>query len=144
MVDISYGSTRRDIPFHILRYSSKKICRFSIISLCNVEGSRLLFWQTFHLIWQRRILAKVAAQCYVNGVIEILCEYLQSARRKYRLADGSTLRAAFASKATLRQNTLHPAVSRLWLPFPLNNFEILERCLKITLRLNSAHSRLEN
>ena len=44
----------------------------------NVEGTHHLIWQTSHLICQRRILAKVAAQNYVNGVIEILCKYLQS------------------------------------------------------------------
>ena len=78
MADISYGSIGRDILFHISRYSTKEIRRFSNISLCNVEGTHHLIWQTSHLICQRRILAKVAAQNYVNGVIEILCKYLQS------------------------------------------------------------------
>ena len=68
----------RDILFHILRYSTKEICRFSNRLLCNVEGTHQLIWQTSHLIWQQRILAKVAAQCYCNGVMEILCTYLQS------------------------------------------------------------------
>ena len=36
---------------------------------------------------------KISAQCYVNVVIEILCKYFQLAQCKYRLADGSTLRA---------------------------------------------------
>ena len=37
------------------------------------------------LIWQRGILMKVAVQSYVNGVIEILCRYFQSARHGHRL-----------------------------------------------------------
>ena len=93
MVDISYGSIGRYILFHILRYFTEEIRDFSNISLYNVEGAHHLIWQTSHLIWQRRILAKVSAQCYVNGVIEVLSKYLQSARCKYRLADGSNLRA---------------------------------------------------
>ena len=62
------------------------------------------------------ILIKVAAQrvkLYVNGVIEILCKYLQSAGGKYLLAgrrinfEGLT----FASKAILRQNTSDHVIS---------------------------------
>ena len=34
---------------------------------------------------------------------------------------------AFASKAILRQNTLHHAVSEFGLPFLLNNSQILEK-----------------
>ena len=93
MADISYGSTSRDILFHILRYSGKEISRLSNISLCNVEGTHPLIWQKFPLMWQWRILAKLPVQCYVNGIIEILYKYVQSARSKYWLADGSTLRA---------------------------------------------------
>ena len=78
MADIAYGSIGRDILFHILRYATKEIHRFSNRSICNVEGTHHLIWQTSHHIWQQRILTKVAAQCYVNGVIEILCKYLQS------------------------------------------------------------------
>ena len=91
MADMSYGSIGRDILFHILRYSAKEIRRLWNRALCNVEGTHHLIWQTSHLIWQQRLLAKIPAQCYVNGVVEIFYKYLQSARRKYWLADGSAL-----------------------------------------------------
>ena len=80
------------------------------------------------LIWQRMILVGVAAQCYVNGAIEILCKYLQSARRKY-IPAGRQINfegLAFVSTAILRQNSLRHAVSQLCLPFPLNNSQIFE------------------
>ena len=134
-MDISYGSIGRYVLFHILRYFTEEIGRFSNISLCNVEGTHHLIWQTSHLIWQRVILAKVSAQYYVNGVIEILCKYLQScsvqvpAGRRISF-EGLTL----ASKAILRQNTSDHAICKLCLPFPPNNSKILGKCLIIPLR----------
>ena len=71
---------------------NNKICRLPNISLCYVENGTALYLAV-SLIWQRRIHIKGAARCYVNGVIETFCKYLQSARRKHWLADGSTLRA---------------------------------------------------
>ena len=85
----------------------------------NVKGTHHLIWQASQLIWQRRIVAKVTAQFYVNGVIVILCKYLLAicsaqdpAGRRINFSG-----LVFASKAILRQNTSHAAVSRLFYPF---------------------------
>ena len=125
MVEISYGSTSRDILFDILRFSTKEIFRFSNISLYNVEGTHHIIWQTSHLIWQRRILVKVPAECYVNGVIEFLCKYLQSAQCKYLAGRRINFESlAFASKLILGQNRSAHGICQLCLPFPLNNSKI--------------------
>ena len=66
----------------MLRVSAKGIFRFSNIY--------------YYVMFKGHITLSgkhLALSGYVNGVIEILCKYLQSARHKYRLADGSTLRA---------------------------------------------------
>ena len=137
MADISYGSTSGDILFHILRYSSKEICRLAIISLCYVEGTHPLTWQKFPLIWQRRILTKVAAQCYVNGAIWDFVQALAICLTQVLAGKRINIEGlAFASKAILRQNTSHPAVNRLCLPFPLNNSENLEKGLIIPLNIH--------
>ena len=99
-----------------------------------LKGHISLSGQASPNIWHRGILIKVAAQCNVNRVIEILCKYLQSARHKYLLA-GRRINfegLAFASKAILRQNASDHAVSQLCLPLPLTNSQILEKTLVIS------------
>ena len=46
MADISYGGINRYILFHILSYFTEEIRIFSNISLCNVERTHHLIWQT--------------------------------------------------------------------------------------------------
>ena len=92
------------------------------------------------------IVVKVAVQCYVNGVIEILCQYLQSAQNKYMAGRRRTNfeGLAFASKAILRKNTSDHAVSRLCLHFPLNNSKILEKGVIIHLMHMQSVAYLKN
>ena len=134
MADISYGSIGRDILFHILRYSTKEIRRFSNISLCNVEGSRHLISQTSPYLAtndSRKSLSPMLCQWGYRNIVQvpaISSAQVPSGRRIN--FDG----LAFATKAILRQNTSDPAIFRLCLSFPLNNFKILEKGLIIPLK----------
>ena len=93
MVDISYDGIGGDILFHILRYSTKEIGRLSNISLFNVEGGTSPYLAKVSPCLAMKDFYRISAHCYLNGVIEILCKYLQSAWCKYWLPDGSTLMA---------------------------------------------------
>ena len=120
MADISYGSTSRDILFHILRYSGKEISRLSNILLCNVQG-------THPLTWQQRILTKVTVPCcqwdYRDFVqVLVLCLEQVLASRQINFEGLKS-----ASEAILRQNIPDHAISQPCLTFPPNSSEILEK-----------------
>ena len=133
MADISYGSIGRDILFHISRYSTKEIRRFSNISLCNVEGSRLPYLAILPYLAMkdsRKSPSPMLCQWGYRDIVQVLA--ISSAQ----VPAGRRINfegLAFASKAILRQNTSDPAICRLCLSFPLNNSKILGKTLIIPL-----------
>ena len=133
MADISYGSIGRDILFHISRYSTKQIRRFSNISLCNVEGSPYPIWQNLTLSGNEGFSQKSQPNVMSMGyrdIVQVLAISSAQVPAGRRINFGGL---AFASKAILRQNTSDPAICRLCLSFPLNNSNILEKGLIIPL-----------
>ena len=133
MVDISYGSIGRDILFHILRYSTQEIRRFSNISLFNVEGSHHLIWQNPPYLAakdSRKSPSPMLCQWGYRAIVQVLA--MSSA--KVPAGRGINFEGlAFAFNRILRQNTLDPAICRFCLSFPLNNSNILVKGLIIPL-----------
>ena len=112
-------------PCHILRRSSKEICRVSNISLCNVEEAKSLIWQKFPLSGSEdyhKSRSPMLCQWDYRDFVQVLaiCSEQVLAGRRINFEG-----LAFTSEAVLRQNTSDHAVSRPCLPFPPNNSEIL-------------------
>ena len=93
-----------------------------------------------HPIWQRRILAEVPAQCYVNGdykeIVQVLAISSAQVPAGGRINFGGLV---FACKAILRQNTSDSVIWRVCLLFPLNNSKIWGKCLIIPLSATYEH-----
>ena len=139
MADISYGSIGRDILFHILRYSTKEIHRFSNISLCNVGESHHLIWKTspyLAMMDSRNSPSPMLCQWGYRDIMQVLA--ISSAQVPAgRWSNFESL--AFASKAILIHNTLEHAICQLCLSFPLDNSKILGKGLIIPLRAGHFH-----